>query len=221
MILYACREMGIKEQLVEGINTPCLKAAFLEIDRRDFLPEEKRRLAYDEEFIGTPITIFQGITTTALNLGLMMVDLLELKEGHRVLEVGTGSGYYTALISRCVGDRGSVFSLEIDRRAVELAKRVLASFTNVSVIEGDGSVGYIEGAPYDSAVIWAASPTLPCIVYEQLKEGGIIVVPIEEVSGRQWLYRVIKTSSGEPKMERITEVMFMKMRGKCGFIGTS
>ena len=202
--------MDERQYLASRITNPLLREAFLKVDRRDFLPEGVRHLAY--ESVDEPLPIWEGATTTALSLGVFMLDSLELSPGLRVLEVGTGSGYYTALLAEVVGE---VVSVEISEGLYRVAKERLSRYQNVRLVLGDGSLGYEEGKPYDRVIVWAASPTLPCKPFEQLKEGGVMVVPIGG-DRRQRLYKVRKVD-GRPVMTELGEVVFVKMRGVYGF----
>ena len=202
--------MDERQYLASRIANPFLREAFLRVDRRDFLPEEVRHLAY--EAVDEPLPIWEGATTTSLSLGLFMLDSLELSPGLRVLEVGTGSGYYTALLAEVVGE---VVSVEISEGLYRVAKERLSKYQNVKLVLGDGSLGYEDGRPYDRVIVWAASPTLPCRPFEQLKEGGIMVVPIGGERGQR-LYKVRKME-GRPVMTELGEVVFVKMRGVYGF----
>ena len=196
--------------MASRIVNPLLREAFLRVDRKDFLPEGVKDLAYEN--IDEPLPIWEGATTTALSLGLFMLDSLELSPGLKVLEIGTGSGYYTALIAETVGE---VVSVEISEGLYRVAKERLTKYQNVKLVLGDGSLGYEEGKPYDRVIVWAASPTLPCRPFEQLKEGGVMVVPIGGERGQR-LYKVRKVY-GRPVLTELGEVLFVKMRGVYGF----
>lgn len=204
--------------MAQKLKNKDLISALYKVDRRDFLPDKLKDYAYKLEFVDSPLKVTDsGITTTALSLGLTMLDLLELKRGDKVLEIGTGTGYYTALIAEIVGD-SNVVSIEIDDEIFEFAKnRLLNRYKNMKLIKGDGSIGYKPEQPYDKAIAWAAFPTIPCMVYDQLKEGGILVVPIEDHRGKQGLYKIVKTSQGA-SITRLFEVIFMRARGLCGFL---
>ncbi|BBD72785.1 protein-L-isoaspartate O-methyltransferase [Sulfodiicoccus acidiphilus] len=175
-----------------------------------FLPPNVRHLAYDPNYIDSPIQVSQKHSTTALSLGLFMLDQLELESGHKVLEVGTGTGYYTALMIQMGCD---VVTLEMDDEMYQLASKALAGM-RVKLIKADGSLGFLPEAPYDRAIIWSASPFLPCGPLSQLREGGVMIVPLQ-VGERQYLYKVIRTEP--PTMLRLIEVLFGKMDGICGF----
>jgi protein-L-isoaspartate(D-aspartate) O-methyltransferase len=110
-----------------------------------------------------------------------MLRLLDVQPGHRVLEVGTGSGYSTALLAHLVGPAGQVISLDIDPEMVTRTRRLLAldGRTNVTVLHADGRLGHPPGAPYDRLVAWAQAPqAIPIAWTEQVHPGGIIVAPL-------------------------------------------
>ncbi|WP_278465079.1 protein-L-isoaspartate O-methyltransferase family protein [Saccharolobus islandicus] len=207
--------MGAKEDLLRSIKNSKLANAFIKVNREDFLPQLLKKYAYDPNYIDKPFYVTPNITTTALSLGIYILDILNLEENQKVLEIGTGIGYYTALIAEVVGEN-NIVSIEIDDTMFEYAKNVLLiRYPLIKLLKTDGSLGYEKEAPYDRIVVWAAAPTIPCKLYDQLKENGIMVVPIggEKAQG---LYRITKTGY-EPKIERIGDVIFMKMRGLFGF----
>ena len=186
---------------------------FLKVDRRKFLPTNLRDKAYSLKYIDEPLQITKNYTTTALSLGLKMLDLLELKKGEKVLEIGTGIGYYTALIAEIVGAE-NVYTLEFDEEMYNIAKNNLKEYS-VHLIFGDGSIGYEEGKPYDRAIVWAASPTFPFAIYTQMKDKGAIIVPIADKKDIQGLYKIVKDRS--PVIMRYFDVAFSPLKGLCGY----
>ncbi|MEM3350728.1 MAG: protein-L-isoaspartate O-methyltransferase [Saccharolobus sp.] len=207
--------MSAKDSILKTIKNPLLAKAFIKVNREDFLPDSLKKFAYDAHYVNDAFYITPNITTTALKLGIYMLDILDLKENQKVLEIGTGIGYYTALIAEIVEDK-NVVTLEIDDVMYEYAKRVLLPrYPNLVLVKADGSLGYEKEAPYDRVIIWASSPTLPCKIYDQLKESGILVLPIG--GGKiQGLYKVVKKGYN-PEITRLGDVVFMKMRGLFGF----
>ncbi|MEM0131119.1 MAG: protein-L-isoaspartate O-methyltransferase [Saccharolobus sp.] len=207
--------MSAKDIILKTIKNPLLAKAFTKVNREDFLPDVLKKFAYDAHYVNDAFYITPNITTTALKLGIYMLDILDLKENQKVLEIGTGIGYYTALIAEIVEDK-NVVTLEIDDVMYEYAKRVLLPrYPNLVLVKADGSLGYEKEAPYDRVIIWASSPTLPCKIYDQLKESGILVLPIG--GGKiQGLYKVVKKGYN-PEITRLGDVVFMKMRGLFGF----
>lgn len=194
------------------ISSEELRRAYLNVNREDFLPEGSKKFAYDPEYLDRPIAITDKVNTTALTLGLKMLDYLDLKKGDKVLEVGTGCGYYTAIMAEIVGGE-NVYTVEIDPWLAEFARNRLTKY-NVNPIVGDGTIGYKEKSPYSKIIAWASMPTVPCALYEQLSEEGILLTPIggDRV---QHLYRVRK--SNKPLIERLDSVIFMKATGLFGF----
>ena len=150
--------------------------ALLKVPRDKFVPEELRDYAY----IDTPLNIGYGQTISAIHMVAMMCGALDLKEGHKVLEVGTGSGYHAAVVAEIVGKNGQVITIERVPKLAEKAETVLRElgYDNVIVICGDGTLGYEPLAPYDRIYITAAGPDIPKPLIEQLKDGGKIVAPV-------------------------------------------
>lgn len=189
----------------------CIATSLKKVDRRLFIPHDIDVDPYKDP--DSPVPIGEGLNSTALNLGVKMIHLLDLKPTDRVLEVGTGTGFYTALISLCAGE---VYSIEIVERLYQLARSTLAQYSNIRLFLGDGSMGVKEGIPYDKAVVWATSPSIPCEIYSQMREGGVIVVPVQYSDGEHFLTRITKDKV--PHIERLERVIFTRMRGLCGFM---
>ncbi|MFO1535413.1 MAG: protein-L-isoaspartate(D-aspartate) O-methyltransferase [Thermoplasmatota archaeon] len=157
------------------LNDPRLEEAMLSVPRHLFVPPELRAAAYEDR----PLPIGFGQTISAPHMVAMMTTALQLEEGHRVLEVGTGVGYHAAIVSRAVGGAGHVDSIEFLPELVELARKNLkAAKVAVDVHEGDGAEGWAAGAPYDAIYVTCAIPTVPPALSDQLKEGGHFVAPV-------------------------------------------
>ncbi len=174
-----------KDELLNGLikdgylKTPAVIEAFKAVDRKDFLPEEIKDQAYINEAlpIGYQQTISQPLVVA------FMLELLELKPGEKVLDIGTGSGWKAALMARLVGETGKVVSIERISELHDFAKQNIAKYGFVSngiakLVLGDGSRGYKKEAPYDKIVAAAAADTLPEAWKDQLKIGGRIVAPV-------------------------------------------
>lgn len=186
--------------------------AFKKIDRRIFVPEELKEQAYDD----IPLPIGFGATISQPTTIAIMTQALELKKGMKVLEIGTGSGYQSAIISSIIGRKGEVISIEIVPELASLAKKNLkkAGITNVEVINADGSKGYEKEAPYDRIIITAASPEIPRHLLKQLKKKGIIVVPVGELFSQ----RMIKMKKNDKvKIEDLGPFSFVPLKGKKGW----
>jgi protein-L-isoaspartate(D-aspartate) O-methyltransferase len=190
------------------------------VPREDFLPESLRKRAY----IDTPLSIGYGQTISALHMVAMMADALNLDTGQIILEVGCGSGYHAAVIAEVVaqkhGERqGHVYSLEIVPELVHFARENLRRVgyeERVTTILGDGSLGYFDQAPYDRILVAAASPDIPNPLIEQLKEGGILVIPVGNLYFFQELLRVRKEGERIVR-EGLGGVAFVPLRGKYGW----
>ncbi len=216
-----------RKRLVEslkdrGILTkPEVIKAISVVPRHKFVPKDAESSAY----IDSPLSIGLGQTISAPHMNAMMCEYLELKEGDKVLEIGTGSGYHAALCAELVAPKnsenpGHVFTIERHEELVENARMSLKETEyedNVTVIHGDGTLGYPKEAPYDKILVTAASPTkIPIPLRDQLKDGGILCIPAGSKNFAQNLY-VIKKQGDNFKTKRITGVRFVPLIGKYGF----
>lgn len=219
---YESLRARLVERLVEEgiIRSEKVRRAMLRVPREVFVPQSHRRYAYED----TPLPIGFGQTISAPHMVALMTEALRPEEGHRVLEVGTGSGYQAAVIAEIVAPEGSekrghVYTIE---RIPELAERAVKSLeeagygSRVTVIVGDGSLGYPEAAPYDRIIVTAAAPEIPAPLLDQLKPGGILVIP---VGGRffQRLLIVQKSRDGSIHTREGTPCVFVPLVGKYGW----
>ena len=151
-----------------------------------------------------------------------MNEALELRQGMKVLEVGAGSGYHAATVAEIVGDKGHVFTVEYVDKLVAIARNNLsrAGYVNrVTIVQGDGSLGYAERAPYDRILVTAAAPKIPPLLLEQLKPNGILVMPVGGRMFPQELVRVRKKTDGALERNSLGGVAFVPLVGKFGFSG--
>ena len=149
-----------------------------------------------------------------------MDEALELRQGMKVLEVGAGSGYHAATIAEIVGDKGHVFTVEYVDKLVAIARNNLsrAGYANhVTIVQGGGSLGYAERAPYDRILVTAAAPKIPPPLLEQLTSDGILVMPVGGRMFPQELVRVRKKSDGAAERDSLGGVAFVPLVGKFGF----
>lgn len=168
------RERMIQEQLAaRGIADPGVLEAFRRIERRLFLPPAVAAGAYSDH----PLPVGEGQTISQPYIAALMTQALELKGGEKVLEIGTGSGYQTAVLAELACD---VYSIErIDSLHVR-AKALLEKlgYAKVHLRQGDGSLGWPEEAPFSRIIVTAAVENVPPALFEQLTDGGIMVAPL-------------------------------------------
>jgi protein-L-isoaspartate(D-aspartate) O-methyltransferase len=170
----ALRARMVAEQVAgRGIDDPRVLAAMAEVPRHLFVPDADLATAYADR----PLAIGYGQTVSQPYVVALITSLADLDAGDRVLEIGTGSGYHTAVLSRVAGQ---VFSIEIIEPMAREAARRLARFgaSNVELRVGDGYQGWAEEGPFDAIVLTAAPPRIPQPLIDQLKVGGRMVVPV-------------------------------------------
>ena len=201
----------VQEQItVRGVNDARVIAALRKIPRHLFVDPGIANRAYDDNAlpIGEKQTLSQPF------MAARMTEALSLNGDERVLEVGTGSGYQTALLAELCFN---VFSVE-KIRALSRKARVLLDqlgYQNIALHVGDGSIGWSEHAPYDAIIVSAGSPATPRPLLDQLGSGGRLVIPIGDEQS-QTLLRVTHTGSGF-KEEQLGECKFVKLFGKYGW----
>jgi len=184
-------------------------AAMRTVARHEFVPKVSLPEAYGDH----PVPIAGGQTMSQPYVVASMSQELELDHNDRILEIGTGCGYQTAILAEIVR---RVYSIEIVEELYQEAKQRLRhmKYDNVTTRFGDGSLGWSEHAPYDGIIVTAAAPEIPEVLLDQLGEGGCMVIPISMASDfRQELFRVRKTTTGIEK-ESLYGVRFVTMRGR-------
>jgi len=198
MVETQIRARGIKD---EGILNVMRK-----VDRHRFVPEEMRHQAYSDR----PLPIGEGQTISQPYIVALMTQLLELKGGERVLEVGTGSGYQAAILAELAN---YVYTIEIIESLGLSAETLLRElgYRNIDVKIGDGYIGWDEFAPFDAIIVTAAPPHIPQPLLDQLKEGGRLVIPVGDYY--QELKKVTKTK-GQIESQNVTPVLFVSMTGE-------
>ncbi len=195
-----------------GVKDPLVLKAMLKVKRHLFVPENLRKEAYEDY----PLPIGEDQTISQPYMVAIMTELLELRGGERVLEIGTGSGYQTAILAEIAEEVYSVERLEsLAFRAKKLLDKL--GYLNIKIKVGDGSEGWEEFSPYDAILVTAGAPDVPEPLFKQLKEGGRLVIPI---GGRfsQVLVRVRKIK-GEKEVEEFFDCAFVPLIGKYGFGG--
>ena len=198
----------VKRQIEDrGIKDPRVLAAMREIPRHEFVPEESRQSAYEDR----PLGIGFGQTISQPYIVAFMTEQLAPKPGDRILEVGTGSGYQAAILSKMVAE---VFSIEIVPQLAESAAATLKKLNlqNVQTKAGDGYKGWPEYAPFDAIIVTCAPDHVPNPLVKQLKEGGRMIVPVGDV-GEQSLY-LLEKRDGKVERTSVLPVRFVPMTGE-------
>ncbi|MDD3042036.1 MAG: protein-L-isoaspartate O-methyltransferase [Methanosarcinaceae archaeon] len=195
-----------------GIAEEVLNALLL-VPRHEFVPARLKSVAY----VDTPLEIGCGQTISAPHMVAIMCDLLELAEGQKVLEIGAGSGYNAAVMGKLIGKNGHVYTVERLEALAEFAKTNLkkTGSENVTVLLEDGSLGYSDFAPYDRISVTCTAPEIPEPLLEQLKPGGLMVIPVGEYF--QELVLIKKDKNGEIFREVKGRVVFVPLIGRYGF----
>jgi protein-L-isoaspartate(D-aspartate) O-methyltransferase len=205
------RQRMINEQIIaRGIQDERVLEVLKKVPRHWFVPEEYAHIAYSD----SPLPIGNGQTISQPYIVALMTELLELEGDETVLEVGTGSGYQAALLAHLAQ---RVYTIERHTILAENAEKVLRrlSLTNVSVHVGDGSLGLPEYSPYQAIVVTAAAPRVPQQFFDQLSEGGRLVIPEGGIGGQildRW-----RKHGNEYKQEHIAPVAFVPLRGEHGW----
>ncbi len=183
--------------------------ALRQVPRHKFVPEPMRPYAYDNR----PLAIGNGQTISQPYIVAVMTELLDLDEDDVVLEVGTGSGYQAAVLSRLVK---RVYTVEIIPQLGEAAAARLRElgYENVETRIGDGHLGWPEHAPFDAIIVTAAATSIPPALLEQLKPGGRMIIPVGPPYHTQELILVKKTRKGEIHKRHILPVAFVPMTGE-------
>ena len=194
-----------------GIRDKRVLEALSEVPREAFVSDELAEFAYAD----TPLPIESGQTISQPYIVALMIEALHPAAGDRVLEIGAGSGYAAAVLSRAVGE---VFAVERHGELAELARRRLTAldYQNVKVRQGDGSLGWAEHAPYQGIVVAAGGPTIPRALLDQLAVGGRLVMPVGPARLQQ-LIRVTRKSDTEYLREDLSDVRFVPLIGEQGW----
>jgi protein-L-isoaspartate(D-aspartate) O-methyltransferase len=208
---FAAERGRMVDRLVRGgyIRDPRVREAFLAVPRESFLVPEERVEAYRD----TPLSIGHNQTISAPSMIAIMLEEARLRQGERVLEIGTGSGYHAALLAFLVGPR-NVISIERVEVLAERARSNLASvaFGEVTVVVGDGSLGYPDRGPYDCIMATAGAPQIPDPWASQLSSQSRIVAPIGPRHG-QFLVIATKTQDGRLDVREGTPCAFVPLVG--------
>jgi protein-L-isoaspartate(D-aspartate) O-methyltransferase len=195
-----------------GIRDLNVLRAFDLIPRHEFIPESYRVRSYDD----APVPIGHGQTASQPSLQALYMQVLDLKKDDKVLEIGTGCGFQTAVLAQ-LADR--VYSVERIRELAVGARARLDEMriSNVAILVGDGTIGWSKFAPYDAILVAAGGPEVPRPLMEQLADGGRMLIP---VGGREMQRLMLVTRSGDQYVQReVTECTFVPLLGRFGWAG--
>lgn len=200
-------QLELKDYLVKCgfLKSKALKGVFAEVDRKDFVPKGYSLFAYGD----FPVPIGFGQTISQPSTVAFMLDLLDIKPGQKILDLGSGSGWTTALIAKDVGPTGRVFAVEKIKKLVNFGRRNLANYKlgNIFMQTSGEKIGLPPEAPFDRILVSAAAQYLPEDLVKQLKIGGIMVIPIKNS-----VWKVKKKLNTEISRQEFPGFEFVPMR---------
>ncbi|MGB5626948.1 MAG: protein-L-isoaspartate(D-aspartate) O-methyltransferase [Woeseiaceae bacterium] len=211
------RERMVKRQIAgRGVKSEKVLDAMRKVPRERFLPKGQGVWAYDDN----PLPIGDGQTISQPYVVAYMTEALSLEGAEKVLEIGTGSGYATAILAEIAAE---VYTIERIEGLATMASRILdeLGYTNVHVRHGDGTLGWPDQAPFDGIVVTAAGPEAPETLKQQLKIGGRLVIPVGESRWYQQVVRITRVAEAEFETEDLLPVRFVPLIGEKGWHSSS
>jgi protein-L-isoaspartate(D-aspartate) O-methyltransferase len=178
--------------LARGVKDTRVIDALYKVDRARFVPDNFKRYAYSD----SPLPIESGQTISQPYMVAAMTEMLKVKPEHRILEIGTGTGYQTAILAQLAKQ---VYTVEILPELAVKARRLLGllGYENISYRVGDGHEGWEENAPYDGILVAAAPTHVPKDLKKQLKLGGRLIIPVGPTNSVQELLEIVRTSEND------------------------
>lgn len=201
----------VEEQLIRrGISSKKILDAFLKVERHKFLPKELEGDAYGDY----PLPIGLGQTISQPYMVALMTEQLDLKGNEKVLEIGTGSGYQTAILAELVKE---IYSVERIGSLANNSEKLLLElgYKNIKIKTADGTLGWSEFSPYDRIIVTASSPRIPKSLLDELNEGGKMIIPIGEAFGQ--VLTLIEKADGKIYSREICGCVFVPLLGKEGW----
>ena len=205
------RKRMVEEQLIpRGIKNERLLDAFYKVERHKFVPEDLRGSAYAD----FPVPIGEGQTISQPYIVALMTQCLDLTGEEKVLEIGTGSGYQSAILAELAKE---VYTIERYANLAKSAETVLkeSGYKNITIKVGDGTLGWKDIAPFDRIIITAASPRIPLPLTEQINESGKMVLPLGESLSQ--VLTVVEKKKGKLESIQVCGCVFVPLIGKYGW----
>ncbi|MEW6171155.1 MAG: protein-L-isoaspartate(D-aspartate) O-methyltransferase [Candidatus Omnitrophota bacterium] len=204
------KEMVENQLIPRGIKNDLVLKAFSKVERHKFVKEELVNNSYDDY----PLPIEEGQTISQPFMVALMTECLNPMNTDRILEIGTGSGYQTAILAEIAKE---VYSVERFQKLAEKAQGVLSNleYKNIHIKVGDGTLGWEEFAPYDGIIVTAASPDIPEPLISQLKDEGKLVIPLN--SGFNQTLTIVEKDKENLKTTQICSCVFVPLVGKYGY----
>jgi protein-L-isoaspartate(D-aspartate) O-methyltransferase len=218
------KERVITSLMAEGVlHSQDVVRAMRAVPREEFVPEDMKSHSY----IDRPLPIGCGQTISAIHMVSIMNEQCKFEVGHKVLEIGAGCGYHACTVAEIVApsniDRslwGHVYTVDVVYELVQIARKNITRtgyHDRISIIHGDGSIGLPEEAPFDRIYVTAAAPNTPKPLLDQLKPGGILLIPVGGLHLFQSLLKYEKKPNGKINECNLGSVAFVPLRGKYGF----
>jgi protein-L-isoaspartate(D-aspartate) O-methyltransferase len=205
------RQLMVSTQLrARGISDERVLDAMARVPRHEFVAAEYRDQAYEDH----PVPIGEGQTLSQPYIVAIMLEALSLSGSEKVLEVGTGSGYQTALLAELANN---VYSIERHAALAHDAEHVLQrlGYGNIKVLVGDGSEGLPDAAPFDAIIVSAAAPRIPPALFEQLSEGGRMIVPVGPANAQE--LQLVRKENGRASVTNLEGCRFVPLIGGQGY----
>ena len=205
------RERMVRDQFIaRGITDQRVLAAFYKVEREKFVPSEVRNNAYQD----FPLSIGEGQTISQPYMVALMTQSLELKGDEKILEIGTGSGYQTAILAELAR---KVYSVERMRTLAERARKLLEKlgYSNIKILLSDGTLGWKESSLYDRILVTAGAREIPQPLVDQLREGGVMVIPVGNSHSQD--LEVVRKRKNHIKIVTVEKCVFVPLIGKYGW----